>query len=155
MRTQVTLSESERLTGVNAQKTERLIERHAQATATGIMKALAGLGASCSLTTPGTIGRSEVVLRDKGRSWEVRRGAHYRMTGEGPIGLLCCALGVTPGHAARMVLEMASATRFEPEIAHAIQVAIDAGGCAPGGKLNRAVPPGQVHRAVLDCEATR
>lgn len=135
-------------------QSERRLAETAPDIALRILGAVLGGNARGVATFRRELGDAQVVLHNRGQNWEVLREGR-REAGQSPIGLLSCVLGISPGHAARMILETASATRFEPEIAHAIQVAVDAGGCAPGGKVNRAVPPGLANRAVLGGIVTR
>lgn len=81
-------------------------------------------------------GDTRVVVHNGGQRWQVsRRG--QSVEGTGVIGLIASLYDVSPGTAARHVLEAATLTRLPAEIAHAVQVAIDAGGVAAGGRMTR------------------
>lgn len=81
-------------------------------------------------------GDRKIAVLDGGQAWRVQRNGTAD-EGRGPIGLIACVFGVTPGTAARMILEAAAATRLPAEIAQAVQIAIDAGGVAAGGRMVR------------------
>lgn len=115
---------------------ERRLAAEAPALSRRIMGAFLGRHFDALKVFHHQFGDRKIVVLDGGQMWRVQRSGKAD-EGRGTIGLIACAFDVTPGTAARMILEAAAATRLPAEIAQAVQIAIDAGGVAAGGRMVR------------------